>query len=373
MENIKKITLKEAGKVIKERIKVLNKMLKDNVPEEIVRRFNTGILLMSSPGIGKTTIVKEIAEELGIPHHIIVPALRDPGDLLGIPFPSQDNKTTIRLRPKDIIPEEKFNKNVGIYCVDEITSCESSIQAALYGLMLEGKIDGYELPSGWVRIATGNLNTDNAIVFNLSSALINRMEIYHIVPDVEVFAEYIINKYKTNAAGIVAAYLNKNTDKLHTYSPDNYNGEQFASPRKWEKVVISMDYVDDYEVLQTMLGADLGVAVATHFIEFSKIASKIPDIDKIFKNPEILKEIISSADKDKNTILSALSTLIPTHILRTKDVSLLSKFEKVAKYLPKEIVLIMLKMLKSFLLENSMKSEVATMVKNIKKDYPEIF
>lgn len=125
--------------------------------------------IWGAPGIGKSSIVRQIAERRRMPLIDIRASLLDPTDLRGIPM-IQDG--TAVWCPPSFLP--KKSDKPGILFLDEINAAPPLVQAALYQLILDRRVGEYELPEGWRIIAAGNRREDKAVTFRLSSALANR-------------------------------------------------------------------------------------------------------------------------------------------------------------------------------------------------------
>lgn len=125
--------------------------------------------IWGAPGIGKSSIVRQIAERRRMPLIDIRASLLDPTDLRGIPI-IQDG--TAVWCPPSFLP--KKSDKPGILFLDEINAAPPLVQAALYQLILDRRVGEYELPEGWRIIAAGNRREDKAVTFRLSSALANR-------------------------------------------------------------------------------------------------------------------------------------------------------------------------------------------------------
>jgi len=129
------------------------------------------VLLEGPPGIGKSAIPKQVAEENNINFVDIRLAQRDVTDLRGIP-------AVIDGKARWLPPPELPTEGKGILMLDEITSCPPLTQASAYQLTLDRRISEYELPDGYYIVAAGNRLEDRAVVYRMSTALMNRF--HHI-------------------------------------------------------------------------------------------------------------------------------------------------------------------------------------------------
>uniref|UniRef100_UPI0025DB766D AAA family ATPase n=1 Tax=Sulfuricurvum sp. TaxID=2025608 RepID=UPI0025DB766D len=99
--------------------------------------------LWGAPGIGKSSIIKQIARESGIECIDLRLSLMDPTDLKGIPFYEKDSHSAL-WAPPSFLPRE----GRGILFLDELNSAAPAVQASAYQLILDRKVGEYTLPEG---------------------------------------------------------------------------------------------------------------------------------------------------------------------------------------------------------------------------------
>ena len=138
--------------------KSLEKLIQSQIP----------VFVWGSPGIGKSSIIKQIAVEKGLE---FVDLLLDPTDLKGIPFFDQENNEAVWASP-NFLPKNPNSK--GILFLDEINTAPPSVQASAYQLVLDRKVGDYELPKGWSIVAAGNNESDRGVVYRMPPPLANR-------------------------------------------------------------------------------------------------------------------------------------------------------------------------------------------------------
>ena len=97
------------------------------------------ILIHGSPGLGKSSIVRSIANELNIGFVDVRLAQMEPCDIKGLPVPNNEKKV-MQWYINGTWPNDPNSK--GIIFLDEIKSCDRSIQVASYELILDRKL-GY--------------------------------------------------------------------------------------------------------------------------------------------------------------------------------------------------------------------------------------
>ncbi len=95
------------------------------------------VFLWGPPGIGKSSIVAQIAKEQDIACIDLRLSLLDPTDLRGIPF-FDTNKDTAVWAPPSFLPDG--SQKEGILFLDELNTAAPMVQASAYQLILDRKM-----------------------------------------------------------------------------------------------------------------------------------------------------------------------------------------------------------------------------------------
>ena len=97
--------------------------------------------LWGAPGVGKSDLVAQVAEDHKLELRDVRLSLLDPIDLKG--FPTIDTvKKQMKWLPADFLPK----KGKGLLFLDEMNQAPQSVQGAAYQLVLNRRIGEYELP-----------------------------------------------------------------------------------------------------------------------------------------------------------------------------------------------------------------------------------
>jgi hypothetical protein len=131
---------------------------------EVAYRARRAVLLEGPTGIGKSEIVRRIAERLGIATAVLDLSLLEPPDLVGLPV-IQDGRTTYAV-PR-VLPEG----GAGILMLEELNRAERYIQQPALQLLSARKLHEYELPEGWVCFAAVNSESADYQVTPMDRAL----------------------------------------------------------------------------------------------------------------------------------------------------------------------------------------------------------
>ena len=234
------------------------------------------LLIHSSPCIGKSSIVKEVAKTLGIQLVDVRLAEMESVDIRGLPSveKNDNNEGIMRWNAPDCWPRDPKSK--GIIFLDEITSCDKSCQVAAYELILDRKIgDFYKVPDGWYIVSAGNLTTDRAVATSMSSALANRFLHIELKEDPDQWIKWgTMNKVHPSVLG----FIRYRPEFL--FSMENENLERgWPSPRSWERVSHMVKiYGNNEPILRKMVYGLVGPAKGLEFMEFFKLNEQFENV-----------------------------------------------------------------------------------------------
>lgn len=289
---------------------------------EMVTSFiKAGIVPMvhGSPGIGKSQIVQQIADE----HELQLIDLRlsqcDPTDLAGFPQIDAARQKAGYL-PMDTFPLEGEAPSAGykgwLLFFDEANSAPKAVQAAAYKVLLDRKIGQRKLHKHCALVAAGNLESDGAIVEEMSTALQSRMAHIELQVDSE---EWVAWAQSNGVDHKITDYIKFKPGQLYTFRPD-HTDKTYACPRTWEFANRVMKVTDDKSKNRLpMLAGTLSEGVAREFTTFCKIYDDLPKPAQIIANPEGIKV------PQEPSILFALTGTV-AHNATPENFSLLIKF-----------------------------------------------
>jgi MoxR-like ATPase len=235
--------------------------LKNTLERIIVSGITRAVMIWGPPGIGKSSIVSQVASS----HEMELTDLRlsqlAPTDLRGLPVA---DGAVSRWLPPEFLP----NAGRGILFLDEINLAPPAIQAIAQQLILDRRVGSYSVPNGWFVWAAGNRREDRAAVFEMPAPLANRFLHYTVEPDFVSFHAWAVH------SGIheqVLAFLAFRPSLLH--KPDN-KSPAWPSCRSWEMAS---------ELHHVRLGVEaaVGEGAAGEFAAFLSVYESIPDLSAI--------------------------------------------------------------------------------------------
>ncbi|MDE6915545.1 MAG: AAA family ATPase [Lachnospiraceae bacterium] len=239
------MNIKQAKEHIKNSVKLYLK--KDEYGEyriPVVRQ--RPIFLLGSPGIGKTAIMEQIAQELGIAlvsysmtHHTRQSAL-------GLPFITHKNYKGLEFdiseyTMSEIIASvyevmEQSGIEEGILFLDEI-NCVSETLAPSMLQFLQYKVFGrHRVPDGWVIVTAGNPPEYNKSVREFDVVTMDRMKLVEVEADYATWKEYALRQGIHNA---VTTYLDMKKNDFYRVET-NVGGKSYVTARGWEDLSATM-------------------------------------------------------------------------------------------------------------------------------------
>jgi len=232
------------------------------------------VFLWGPPGIGKSSIVSQIAKNRDIGFIDLRLSLLDPTDLRGIPFFNTEDNSAV-WAPASFLPDGSIKE--GILFLDELNTAAPMVQASAYQLILDRKIGEYTLPDGWAIVAAGNRESDRGVVFRMASPLANRFVHLDMEPSLE---DWQVWAKKSNIDETIIAFTSYRPDALFAFNTQN-DSKAFATPRTWEYVNEILLSAPEDDLLMDLVKGAIGEELAASFLGFKSVASKLPDIDAI--------------------------------------------------------------------------------------------
>ena len=235
------------------------------------------VFLWGPPGIGKSDIVKQIAEETEREVIDVRLSLWEPTDIKGIPF-YNSSSNSMEWAPPIELPQDP--DSTAVLFLDELNSAAPATQAAAYQLVLNRRVGKYTLPKGVSIVAAGNRETDKGVTYRMPAPLANRflhLELKHNFDDWQEWA--VNNKISDQVVG----YLGFAKQDLYDFDPRS-SSRSFATPRSWSFVsdLLADDDLSEGTLTDLVSGA-IGDGLAVKFMAHRKVAKQMPRPDAILK------------------------------------------------------------------------------------------
>ena len=247
-----------------------------NIALKTLIHIKQPVFIWGPPGVGKSQVVSQTTQQMGLNLIDVRAVLLDPVDLRGLPY--IDKNQRVCWSPPDFLPK----KGSGILFLDELNAAPPLVQAACYQLILDRKLGEYQLPEDWSIIAAGNRETDRSVTHRISSALANRF--VHLKFDVNL-EDWLNWAKKNNQSEEVIAFLKFRPALLHAFDPQK-NEKAFPTPRSWEFVSHILSGRPDKALEFELIAGTVGEGAAAEFSGFSRIYRNLPNPDMLLSSPE---------------------------------------------------------------------------------------
>lgn len=278
--------------------------------------------LWGAPGIGKSSIVKQLASELEWDIIDLRLSLLNPVDLRGLPIVDKKSHTSEWLKP-GFLPTDS-DKKPGILFLDEINLAHQSVQAAAYQLILDKKLGEYHFPKHWKIVAAGNREIDKANVYKISAPLANRFIHLNVIEDWKIWKKWAKNNgIRSEITNFIILRPN-----LFLQMPEN-NQKAFPSPRSWSflsDTLNAFNYTggEPSEILMSVISGTIGDGPGKEFgawlAEFN-----LRDIEKLVEKFYETGSI--TLPKEQSVRYGIVRKVFQDYVDKTITVATLEKFK----------------------------------------------
>lgn len=229
----------------------------------IRHQIRLSTMIWGPPGIGKSSIVAQIAQANGVSFVDVRLSQLAPTDLRGLPVPEHGIS---RWYPPEFLPRD----GSGILFLDELNMAPPAMQGVAQQLILDRRVGSYTVPEGWFIWAAGNRKEDRAAVFDMPAPLANRFVHLEVTPDFDSFKAYALDRGLHEQ---ILAFLSFRPTLLHRLDPQQ---PAWPSPRSWEMAsTLHYAHLDIAPVV--------GAAAAAELQAYLDVYQSLPDMDRILE------------------------------------------------------------------------------------------
>lgn len=289
-------TINGAKKEIKNSISVY--MMKDESGKYILpENKKNPFYVVGAPGIGKTEMAAQIADELGIGFMSTSLSHHTRNSVLGLPVITDFNgEKSTEYTMSDIILQvmKKYEagQKEGILLIDEFASMSEALVAPMLAFLQNKCVGNHYLPEGWVLILCSNPPEYNETARRFGPAVMDRVRIINVAYSKEDFMLYA---RQTAMHPAVIDYVNNNSRNVYVCE-ENGDEQQIVTTRGWENL---SQCLYGYE----KLGLEVTDALIYQFIKSPEIAGDFYNYYMLsmsaFKSQDI-SNIINGINIDKN-------------------------------------------------------------------------
>jgi hypothetical protein len=272
------------------------------------------VFLWAGAGVGKSSIVKQLAESMGGISVDLRMANYQPTDISGIPFfnkAGNDGNGDMSFAQPSKLPTQALADKYPIILLflDELNSAPPATQAAAYQLVLDRKVEQYNLPDNVVIVAAGNRETDRGVTYRMPAPLSNRFVHLEVAVDFQSWFDWATTLGDVHPD--VVSFISFSKDSLSDFDAKS-SSRAFASPRSWEFVsrILNANTSGDESILSDLVAGTVGEGTAAKFMGYRKIGMSLP------KPSEILSGQVKAL---KNKDISAQYSIIVSLCYEMRD------------------------------------------------------
>lgn len=254
------------------------------------------VFLLGAPGIGKTAIMEQIAQELGIgivsysmTHHTRQSALGLPRiehhDFDGYEYEASEY-TMSEIIGAIYDYMEKTDLRCGILFLDEINCVSETLYPSMLQFLQFKTFGKHKVPDGWVVVCAGNPPEYNKQVHEFDIVTLDRLREIDVAPDYGAFKNYA-SQVGLNPA--VTTFLDTKKDCFYKVETKAGGGKSFVTTRGWEDLahIISL-----YEEMGKPVNRDLIV----QFLRDEEIADQFAVYYSLFEKYKSDYQVASILD-----------------------------------------------------------------------------
>ena len=278
------------------------------------------LFLMGPPGIGKTAVVKQVAEELGlalvsysITHHTRQSALGLP-KIVHKKYGEEEYDVS-EYTMSEIISSiydciEDSGAKEGILFLDEVNCASETLTPTMLQFLQFKMFGRHKVPEGWIVVTAGNPVTFNRSAREFDIVTWDRLKRVDIEPDFDAWKVYA---YRHGTHASVLTYLDVRKENFYK-TEETVDGKKFVTARGWTDLsdIIGLYEKNNIAVDRKLIGQylqdpEIADDFAVYYDLFNKYKSDY-QLDEILAGnaPDGIRERAKNAGFDERLSLLGL-------------------------------------------------------------------
>ncbi len=299
----------------------------------IPRAGQRPVFLMGPPGIGKTAVMEQVAEELGVAlvsysmtHHTRQSAI-------GLPYIERKSYGGVEYAVSEYTMSEiiasvydtmeETGKREGILFLDEINCVSETLAPAMLQFLQYKTFGKHRVPDGWIVVTAGNPPEYNASVREFDVATWDRLKRIDVEPDFDCWKEHAL---ATATHPAIIAYLDARRD--HFYKIETtVDGKTFVTARGWSDLSAMIRMyerkglsVDARLVSQYIQNPQIAKAFASYYALFVKYRASY-SADEIFSGTPSSALLTRAKDAKFDERIALVRILLDAAVGKTREIA----------------------------------------------------
>ena len=260
------------------------------------------MFLVGAPGIGKTAIIEQIAQELGIgvvsysmTHHTRQSALGLPRivhcEFEGFEYEASEyTMSEIVSSVYDYM--ERTGLRRGILSLDEINCVSETLYPSMLQFLQFKTFGRHRVPKDWIIVCAGNPPEYNKSVHEFDVVTLDRLREIDVEPDYPTWKHYATEK---GIHPVVTTFLEAKPDCFYKVESKPGGGKSFVTARAWEDL-------GEVITLYEKMGKNVDIELFSQFLRDDEIADRFAVYYKLFdkyrSDYQIGRILAGQADRD---------------------------------------------------------------------------
>ena len=280
------------------------------------------VFLLGAPGIGKTAIMEQIAQDLDVGFVSYSMTHHTRQSALGLPFIAKKAYDGVEYDVSEYTMSEIIaavydsmeatGKREGILFLDEINCVSETLTPAMLQF-LQYKIFGrHRVPDGWIVVTAGNPPEYNRTAHDFDIATWDRLKRIDVEPDFAAWRDFAV---ETGVHPAVLTYLDIERD--HFYRVETtVDGKSFVTARGWDDLSAMMKLyeeqgipVDELLIGQYVQNAEIAKRFSVYYDLFTKYRADY-QIDRILAGeaePGVLDRAREAAFDERVSLMGLIT------------------------------------------------------------------
>lgn len=287
------------------------------------------VFLLGAPGIGKTAIMEQIAQELGVGFVSYSMTHHTRQSALGLPFITKKTYggteyDVSEYTMSEIIAEvydtmEETGLREGILFLDEINCVSETLTPAMLQFLQYKVFGRHRVPDGWIVVTAGNPPEYNRTAHDFDLATWDRLKRIDVEPDVGAWRDFAVS---SGVHPAVLTYLDIEQDHFYRIET-TVDGTSFVTARGWDDLSAMITLyeeqniaVDDLLIGQYVQNADIAKRFSVYYDLFTKYRADY-QIDRILDgtaDAEVIERAQEAGFDERVSLMGLITDALYGHI-----------------------------------------------------------
>jgi hypothetical protein len=240
------------------------------------------VLITGAPGIGKSDIVAQAAQQAQADLLISHPVVEDPTDAKGLPW-ANAGATEATFLPFGQLARAIHATRPTLWFLDDLGQASPAVQASYMQLLLARRVNGHILPDCITFVGATNRRVDRAGVSGILEPVKSRFAcIVELEADIDSWCQWA---FSHGIPATLIAFLRFRPELLSAFQPtaDLTNS---PSPRTWSHLSKLEALNLPPAIESAVMAGSVGEGASLEYLAFRSMVKSLVNLDAILMNPD---------------------------------------------------------------------------------------